>query len=574
MKSIRIALGASVMSLALALSGIAAYAENANPTRTVQNPGQEQILLTAETMEFDNYSSFGTPINSTYGILAGSDGGEQKAVIKNLSARTLQAEFTVYPSPADSGKINGGMYFHAKDFADDVDGVDGLNVNIDKDADTDYYRAYIYDFTDGAYTGIISNTPYREYTGAGVKVKVVVDEERLDVYLDDETVPAITKNLAFAPKDGTSVGFRSFYATQTFRNVSITNVLDRPQNPTVKVLMVGNSYAQDAMTYAHALAASAGVNMICGVMYYGGCTVQQHANFLAQNKNVYTYFKNGGTDRQSVTFDDILSDEDWDYITIQTGQGLQGSKETFYPYIRTLIAHIENSVPAAEVGLFESWAVPSCYENTGNSRLSRYNDNSEFMYQQIIKTFKELHAENGTAFVIPSAEGLHRINATSVCDNSSAETSFFRDSTAHVNEKGRYMLGLMMFRSITGRSLSSVTYMPVGYSYGDVPGIDQATAAVVKEVVEGLYESDYTSMNALPETVAIRYLTVENAKIAYAEGEYFDYASMNVYAVYTDGAKKPVEYYNIDIMRPLVKGDDKVTVSYKGKTAAVYINVN
>ena len=534
---------------------------------------QENLLSdntpASNQIEYDFYSSGATTMTLDNGNIIGTSVGEQKAIVKNFNSRVFDVSFTLTPS---NGLINGGLYFFADTPVDTADGINALNVNIDKNANDNFYKVYIYDFKHG-YQGAVANTIALTFNGK-VDVRVVVDEEDINVYLDGSNVPSLNKKVKATTHTGDQIGFRSQYADQTFSNISISETAVMPECETVKVLMVGNSYAQDTMTYAHEIARAQGINMVCGVIYYGGCTVEQHSNFIAQNKAVYTYFKNGGTDRASVDFYDILNDEDWDVITIQTGQGKQGVKESFYPYLPQLIALIENRLPEVEVGLFQSWAVPSCYEGTGNSRLSAYDDNSEKMYQAIIKTFSELKSENGVSFVVPSAEALHSINNTSVCDNSVAATSFFRDSTAHVNEKGRYMMGLTIFKSVTGLNVNGNSYTPVGYTYGDVAAPTASERAIIQTYVEKVFETDYTSVDFVPaEEITLSSLRVENAKTEYTAGEYFDFINIKVYAVYSDGSEQLTGYFNIDLMRRLTVSDTQIVITYQDQSLTLPITV-
>ncbi len=574
MKKLSLTICTAALSLAVAAAGGVSVAKalqktEAIPTATNAVTEKRYDMTNAR---FEQFYSGKLPFMQDENTLFSNADGELKAVLKDFASNTFDASFTLSPI-SDMGKINAGLYFNASDPSNAIDGIDALNVQVEKNADSNFYTVNVFRFDNGSYIGSVSNTINLRYNGQSVSVRAISDGETLNVYLDGSDVPTITKKLKTVAKTGLSVGLRSMFTAQRISDFTVTDTPSAPVTPTVKVLMVGNSYAQDTMTYAHEIAASLGVNMVCGVMFYGGCTVEQHWNFLTENRSVYTYFKNGGTDRTAANFDSILFDEDWDYITIQTGTGNQGLKETFYPYLPKLIAYIENNVPAAEIGLFESWAVPSCYEGTGNSRLSKYDDDSEKMYNAIIRTFTELQAENGVKFVVPSAEGLHRINDTNVCNNDTFATSFFRDSTAHVNEKGRYLLGLTIFKAVTGRSVLGVDYLPIGYSYGADPGIDGNTAQVVREVVNGLFGDRYIPASTPEEKVTLRAVYLESAKTDYAVGDYFDYSSVRLYADYSDGTRKAINYFNIDVMRPLTANDKEVTVTYRGKIAKVYITV-
>ena len=533
---------------------------------------RDAIVLDENNIDFDFYSSSDSGFTYEDGLLIPANSGELKAIVKDFSSATVDARFTI-PLISVATNLNGGMYFHAKDAGDNVDQIDAFNVQVEKDAGSDHFRISVFEFTNSAFVGRIANTVEFAAPTRNLNVRITADENDINVYLNDNDVPSLNKKIKSFNKDGMQVGFRSMFADQRFSNISISSEIEQKNNPTVKVLMVGNSYAVDTMTYCHEIAASQGVNMVCGVMYYGGCTVRQHAQFIEENSAVYTYYKNAGEDKFNATFDDILFDEDWDFITIQSGSGDQGIKSTYYPYIQKIISYIEYKLPRAEIGIFQSWHQPKCLEGTGNSRLSKYGDSSETMYQEIVKATNEIKEENGLAFTVASCEVLHRINETSVCDDTALETSFQRDTTGHQNENGRYMMGMLMYKTITGMKVESASYLPYGYSYGETLGPNEETAAVVKEVVEGIFD-EYECLNYLFNPNEVIEIEVESYKNTYAIGEYFDYQNIKVNAIYADGRKEETKYFTIDLMRPLTASDTQVVISYRGQSVSVNISVS
>ena len=560
-----------IIALTLILTTIIMLNAGIIITNAQQN-NTEGAQVEQSQLDFDLYTSGNASFIYEEGNLISNVNGEQKAILQDFESRTLDASFTVAPT-SNEGIINGGIYLFASQVTPAQDGIDAINVQVERQLNSNYYKVFIFEFTNGAFAGAISNTIPLAYENNQVKVRVIVDEKDINVYLDGSDIPSITKKIASTARSGMQFGFRSQVASQIFSDISISNEASAPENKTVKVLMVGNSYAQDTMTYAHEIAKADGINMVCGVLYYGGCTVKQHVEFIKGNEAVYTYFKNGGTDRAQATFFDVLYDEDWDYVTIQTGKGEQGLKETFYPYLPWLIALIENRLSHVEIGLFESWAVPKCYEGTGNSRLSHYNDNSQTMYESIISTFKDLKQENGVNFVVPSAEAFYRMDQTEICDNSVFETSFFRDSTAHANEKGRYMLALTMYKAITGRIVEGNGFVPMGSTYGAAAGATAEDIKVIQQIVEGLFE-DYNSTNAIPNVVTLNSIEVVNAKTQYKAGSYFDYNSIDVYAIYSDGSKIKVDCWVGNVFHRLTSEDSQVVITYQDKSTIIDISVN
>jgi len=223
-------------------------------------------------LDFDLYTSGNASFIYEEGNLTSNVNGEQKAILQDFESRMLDASFTVAPT-SNEGIINGGIYLFASQVTPVQDGIDAINVQVERQLNSNYYKVFIFEFTNGTFTRAISNTIPLAYENNQVKVRVTVNEDNINVYLDGSDIPSITKKITSNAHNGMQFGFRSQVASQIFSDISVSNEVNAPENKTVKVLMVGNSYAQDTMTYAHEIAKADGINMVCGVLYYGGCTI-------------------------------------------------------------------------------------------------------------------------------------------------------------------------------------------------------------------------------------------------------------------------------------------------------------
>ena len=64
--------------------------------------------------------------------------------------------------------------------------------------------------------------------------------------------------------------------------------------------------------------------VVLGVMYYSGCSISEHVNFVANNQAVYRYYYNDSgkwITTDDVTMDVGLADQAWDVIFLQAGDG-------------------------------------------------------------------------------------------------------------------------------------------------------------------------------------------------------------------------------------------------------------
>ncbi len=63
------------------------------------------------------------------------------------------------------------------------------------------------------------------------------------------------------------------------------------QNEPVKILAIGNSFADDGIEYLDEIAISAGKHIIVANTYIGGCSIQRHLDNARHDKHDYKYRK-------------------------------------------------------------------------------------------------------------------------------------------------------------------------------------------------------------------------------------------------------------------------------------------
>lgn len=90
----------------------------------------------------------------------------------------------------------------------------------------------------------------------------------------------------------------------------------------VNLLFIGNSYSRNLETFMPLIAKEYGIKLnICNV-YFGGCSINQHVDFISNDKKVYeidTY--NFKTDAWTYTpkksFKEVIKLMKWDYVSLQ-----------------------------------------------------------------------------------------------------------------------------------------------------------------------------------------------------------------------------------------------------------------
>ena len=75
----------------------------------------------------------------------------------------------------------------------------------------------------------------------------------------------------------------------------------------ISVLMIGNSFSVDAARYTHDISLGSDTNIEVGVLYVGGCSLEQHVYFFKNNEAPYEWFINGESTGKYISLKEALS---------------------------------------------------------------------------------------------------------------------------------------------------------------------------------------------------------------------------------------------------------------------------
>lgn len=181
-----------------------------------------------------------------------------------------------------------------------------------------------------------------------------------------------------------------------------------PQPPVIHILAIGNSFSDDGVEYLDELAQAAGLRLIVGNLYIGGCSLERHWNNLKNEQPAYDYRKNvEGTpsNRPRTTLQEALQDEPWDYITVQQVSQLSGLADTYEPYLDDLLQYLKAHAPNPNVrfAIHQVWAYACDSDHPG---FAHYHHDQTEMYHQIVKTVCKMARKEGIRITIPSGTAI------------------------------------------------------------------------------------------------------------------------------------------------------------------------
>ena len=134
----------------------------------------------------------------------------------------------------------------------------------------------------------------------------------------------------------------------------------------LKILGIGNSYTIDPMHLLGEIykAESPDQQIQLGFLYYGGCALNQHVQFIRDDAANYTYYKlNNETGKWVTTANstaaDALEDEAWDIVTLQQSSANSGKPETYNADIQTIQKYVSDTLGYTPEFLWNmTWAYP------------------------------------------------------------------------------------------------------------------------------------------------------------------------------------------------------------------------
>ncbi len=254
----------------------------------------------------------------------------------------------------------------------------------------------------------------------------------------------------------------------------------------MKILAIGNSFSEDATYYLKKIADSANVDCKVVNLYIGGCSLEQHAQNIEDNSSSYRYELNGIHTSRTVSIKDTLKEEKWDIVTLQQVSGLSGIYESYGENIKTVLEYVRLYAPQAKIYFHETWA----YETDSiHPDFCRYDSSQEKMAKEIKNTVNRVCKENGNLPIIPSGEIITKVRSNSAFDYEHGGISLCRDGFHMDLVNGRYLLGLIWFKTLLNGKMCDVTFYPKeedivnGYECSDFH-CDLSLLQLLKDIVE------------------------------------------------------------------------------------------
>lgn len=201
----------------------------------------------------------------------------------------------------------------------------------------------------------------------------------------------------------------------------------------IKILMVGNSFSCDSMSYVPIILDNLGIIADVGILYKGGCSLQQHwegrenTSFYAKFF-YYDYVAGEWVAESDKGLSYGLAFADWDVVVFQQASDYSADYSSYQPYLNNLIDLVVGTLPNVKIwwNLTHAWAM-------GHTGISSMTD-SDNMADAIKANAKTVLEETAVQMVLPYGVAVQLARHDSTLDNIGGLYDLCQNDYLHLND--------------------------------------------------------------------------------------------------------------------------------------------
>jgi hypothetical protein len=278
---------------------------------------------------------------------------------------------------------------------------------------------------------------------------------------------------------------------------------DKNQEKTVKLLTIGNSFAQNALKYLDQIVKGQGRKIIIGRANLGGCPLDRHWNNAEKDLKEYKY------KGKKLTLTEMLQAEKWDIVTIQQVSHKSFKRETFEPYAANLIALIKKYAPQAEIVIHQTWAYRADHnwftKKDATLTQQKMYDGALANYLWLADKYKLRVFPSGAAiqlcreiqpvkFTFPDPKFDYKNAEKPALPNqdgslivglswrkNKAGKWYMGNDAIHANPRAEYMIGCAWYEMIYGDNAENVKFVPKGIDEKDAEFLRKTAHQAVED---------------------------------------------------------------------------------------------
>ena len=228
----------------------------------------------------------------------------------------------------------------------------------------------------------------------------------------------------------------------------------------IRVLCIGNSFSWDAVEQELVpLCAAKGVDVEVHNLYYGGCSLAQHAQFLIKDTAAYSHRVCTNAEPRvvldTITLRQAVSDGAYDFISLQQASHDSGIRGSYEPWLTMLIDTVRAYQPNAQLCWMQTWAYS---RDAKHPAYPRYHSDQSEMWDSIqastryVQQIVNRQSSNRPFVLIPCGLAIQNARETKLGD------TMCRDGY-HLNYTyGRYTAACVWYEILTGKDVRRNPY--------------------------------------------------------------------------------------------------------------------
>ena len=230
----------------------------------------------------------------------------------------------------------------------------------------------------------------------------------------------------------------------------------------LKVLTIGNSFADSIFIFLPKIAESAGYNLLLEKANIGGCSLKRHYEEYLKSRADETYKPYYG----KFNLKEKLSSEKWDIITIQQASYDSWKSDSYEPYVQNIVKVIRQYAPQAEIIIQQTWSY-----RADSPKLKEWGISQKEMFEKLDKAYRDT-AEKYQFRLIPTGQAVQYSrnfpeNGDVAGMTINKENGEKIEDFIHFNDRGRYMQSCLWFAFLFNRKCTDVAFIPENISKDD-----------------------------------------------------------------------------------------------------------
>ena len=226
----------------------------------------------------------------------------------------------------------------------------------------------------------------------------------------------------------------------------------------IRILCIGNSFSWDAVEQELVpLCENKGIEVEIHNLYYGGCSLEQHAQFMLKDTAAYSHRVCTNTNprivKDTISLKQALRDGKYDYISLQQASHDSGIRDTYEPWLLLLIDTVRAYQPKAQLCWMQTWAYS---QDAKHPAYPRYHNSQQEMWDSICSCTRYVQERftmhNSQCTMIPCGVAIQNARETKLSD------TLCRDGYHLDYVYGRYTAAAVWYEILTGKDVRRNSY--------------------------------------------------------------------------------------------------------------------